>query len=266
VTSTCQVDRAPVWLELLCGLTEISPSWVVWKNVDSALHGFGDIDSAAPRSEWPALSGAFRRWAAANRLGPVIECPHAPNLMHLVALNGDEPFLELDLVGRKVFLGSTLFLPEDLAPLIEMDARGFRRLRSGAEGLIKLVGNGTRRNGLPNPEGLRAKRIPELLAGDPEGVREAGRLFGPAERAVLDLAHAVVQGGWDRRAAVAMEGWFLLRALGEPGSVVNRLRFRVAARRCPVLRAVFADRQVPADATLWMHRVAGTHRIFDDRP
>jgi hypothetical protein len=251
-------------LPLLRRLTEVSPSWVVWKNVDSAVTGIGDVDSAAPVADWPVLTDEFRSWAATHGLGPVIACPHAPNLLHLVALDGPAPFFELDLVARKVFLGSTMFVPGDLLPLSEFDARGFRRTRPGAEGLIKLVNNGARRDGRPNHEGLRAKRIPELLARDPDGVRDAARaLFGPARRAVLDLSDAVVAGRWDRRAMLAVQGWFLVRAVGEPASVAARLRFRSNREKCPVLVAVFSGRRVPGDLEEWINRVAREHEVFD---
>jgi hypothetical protein len=251
---------------LLRRLTEVSPMWVVWKNVDSAVTGIGDVDSAAPRSDWPALTHEFREWATATGLGPVVACPHAPNLLHLVALDGPSPFFEVDLVARKVFLGSTLFVPEDLLPLAELDARGFRRTRPGAEGLIKLVNNGAQRNGLPDEEGLRSKRIPELLARDPEGVRDAAPLFGPGRRAVLDLAEAVVAGGWDRRAMLTLQAWCLARAIGEPTSVVARLRFRRNRERCPVLRAVFSGRRVRGDQQAWVEQVARDHAVWDVGP
>ncbi|MGH3609355.1 MAG: hypothetical protein ACRDRD_14870 [Pseudonocardiaceae bacterium] len=250
-----------MWLPLLRRLTEASATWVAWKNVDSALTAHGDVDSAAPRDEWPRLADEFSAWAFSSGLGPVVLCPHAPNLLHLVALHGGEPFFELDLVARKVFLGSTLFVPEDLRPVSEMDGRGFRRVRAGAEGLIKLVGNGALRNGLPNRGGLSSKRIPQLLAADAEGVRLAARLFGPAEHSVLRLAGAVLRGSWDRSAMLSLEGWFLLRAVREPRSVAARLRFRQARRSCPVLRAVFAGRVVPGDVQAWLDEVGRAHEI-----
>ncbi|MGH2866573.1 MAG: hypothetical protein ACRDNK_03260 [Solirubrobacteraceae bacterium] len=254
-----------MWLPLLRRLTEASPTWVAWKNVDSALTGYGDVDSAAPPHEWPRLADEFSDWAFSFGLGPVVLCPHAPNLLHLVALRGEEPFFELDLVGRKVFLGSTLFVPADLGPVTEMDARGFRRVRGGAEGLIKLVGNGALRDGRPNRPGLSSKRIPELLAADPDGVRAAARLFGPAERSILELAEAVGRGSWNRRAMLSVEAWFAVRALKEPQSVAARLRFRRARRSCPVLRAVFSGRTVPGDVEHWVANVGCTHEIRRSR-
>ncbi|MEO6859748.1 MAG: hypothetical protein ABI323_14385 [Solirubrobacteraceae bacterium] len=259
-----EVDREATWLDLLRSLTALSPAWMVWKNVDSALHGFGDVDSVAPRRDWPLLEREFRSWAFRHGLGPVIACPHAPNLLHLVALHRSEPFFELDLSARKVFLGSTLFVAEDLSRLAITDGRGFRRIRPGAEGLLKLVNNGGQRDGRPNLDGLKRKRIPELLSSDPSGTRAAAFLFGPARRSIVALASAVVGGGWNRRAMLSVEAWFLGRAVLEPTSVLARIRFRRNRAWCPVLRAVFAGRLVPGDSVEWLHAVERHHTVHHD--
>lgn len=257
----------PDWLPLLRQLTEASPRWLSWKNVESALTGVGDIDSIAPRADWDLVTSAFRRWAAEYRLEPVVICPHAPFLLHLIALGGARPeFYELDVNRRKVFLGSTLFRPPDLLPLSVIDERGFRRLRPGVEGLLKLVQNGARRDGRPNEAGLQAKKIAQLLREDPEGVRAGARLFGPAARSVLRASDALVAGSWDRRAVLVTEAWSLVRAAGEPDAVLARVRFRINRRRCPVLHAVVrGGRRVPGDPDRWLHEVAKHHRVFETR-
>jgi len=48
-------QRRELWLDLLRRLTATSPTWLVWKNVESALDGEGDIDSAAAPADWDAL-------------------------------------------------------------------------------------------------------------------------------------------------------------------------------------------------------------------
>jgi hypothetical protein len=235
----------------------------VWKNAESALDGTGDVDTAIPRADWPPLIEAFHTWACEHKLGPVIECPHAPNVMHLVALCGDQPFFEMDLMAKKIFLGSTLFDAEQLLPLVDMDERGFRRVVPGAEGLMKLVYNGLRRNGTPNVQGLHDKRIAELIRRDPDGVRLAAEhLFGPARPAGLRLAAAVEAGGWDRWAALRLQAWFLLGTAREPQSAVARARFHVARRKCPVLIAVTTGgRRIPDDRDVWLARVRADHEV-----
>jgi hypothetical protein len=254
----------PMWVSLLRDLNERFPRWVVMKNVRSALTGPGDVDSVAPEEDWPGIKDVFCRWAEDHELGPVIVCLHAPFLMHLMALTDRRPeFFELDVNRRKIFLGSTLFRPDDLGLLIVLDELGFRRLRSGTDGLLKLVQNGTSRDGHPKPEGLRVKRIPELLREDWPGVERAAALFGPGRRAVLRAARAVADGRWDRRAALAVEGWSLLRAVGEPDAVFARARFRLNKRRCPVLVRVFDHgRRQPEDRAAWLATVARDHEVI----
>jgi hypothetical protein len=263
VTAAGAVDRSATWLPLLRRLTQSSPTWVAWKSVERAFAGYGDIDSTAAADEREAIANTFIDWARIHQLGPVIICRHAPNLDVMVALCGEEPFFELDVLPRKVFLGSTMFRHDDLVPLASVDDRGMRCVRPGTEGLIKLLLNGTLRNGLPNHDALRAHGIVELLAQDAEGVRLTARLFGPGERAALQVASAVVAGGWERGAVLRLQAWFLIRALLEPRSVVNKIRFRVAKRRCPVLRAMLAGRSVPVPREAWLQRIRVGHRVYE---
>lgn len=252
-----------MWLPLLRRITEVSTTWMIWKNAESALSGWGDIDSAADPRDWDAIINEFLAWAREHGLGPVVICRHAPDLVAAAALHDDEPFFELDLLPSKVFLGSTMFRYEDLLPLAELDARGFRRIRPGAEGLIKLLCNGTHRNGLPDQRGLTAFGIVPLLARDPDGASAMASLFGPGERAALKLVAAVTAGGWDRQAMLRLQGWFLLRALREPKSVTDKIRFRAALRRCPVLRAMISGRRTPQPEDDWLRSVRSNHGVYD---
>ncbi|MDB5406752.1 MAG: hypothetical protein JWL84_1664 [Rhodospirillales bacterium] len=267
MSQTFASDRTAPWLTLLRRLTENVPSWTVMKSVDSALTGTGDVDSVAPLEAWPVVEREFRDWAMAHGLGPVIVCPHVPYVLHLVALDPERAFFyELDVNRRKIFLGSTLFYPHHLLPLSRMDDRGFRQVRPGAEGLIKLVQNGAKRGGRPDWDGIRKKRIAQLLASDPDGVREGARLFGRGADAVVAVAESVVRGEWNPRAMLAAEAWCVLRGLGDPAALVARARFRIVRRRCPVLRAVFqAGRQVPlrvVEREEWLRKVATAHTVY----
>jgi hypothetical protein len=258
--------RVVDWLPLLQRITIAIPSWLSWKNVESALSGTGDIDSVVPGDAWDSVTLEFRRWASEYGLGPVIECPHAPFLRHLVALSPTRPeFYELDLNRRKIYLGSTLFRPADLLPLTITDERGFRRLRPGAEGLLKLIQNGALHDGRPNEAALRTKSIRELISQDPEGARACARQFGKARGEVLRASDALVAGSWDRRAIAMVNAWCLLRAVAEPRSVLARIRFRINRRSCPVLKAVFeGQRRIPPDRDRWLAAVASNHIIYQD--
>jgi hypothetical protein len=264
LTELVPFDRTGVWLDLLRRLTLRIPRWMAMKSVESALTGEGDVDSVAPLEDWGSVEREFRRWASAHDLGPVVACAHVPYVLHLIALDPQRAlFFELDVNRRKIFLGSTLFYPHDLLPLSRIDERGFRRLRPGAEGLIKLVQNGAKRGGRPNWSGIRKKRIIELLREDPPGVREGALLFGRGSGAIFVAANSLLDGKWNGRAMLTVEGWCLLSGLCDPLALAARARFRIVSQRCPVLRAVFqGGRQVPLATTErmnWLRDVAVSH-------
>ena len=257
-------DRRALWLPLLQRLTGASAAWVVWKNVESALTGIGDIDAAAPDGDWPVIERVFREWAAERDLGPVIVCRHIPGGLNLLAVPPHmSTLLEMGVKARRVWRGSTLFVLDDLLPLMELDARGFRRIRPGAEGLFKLLLNGVRWDGRPDQEALKSKNVAALLRADPEGVRQAAALLGPAAAAAVAGARQVAAGGWNRPAMLLVQSWALARGLREPSVMVRRARFRLrAADLCPVVHAILRDqRRIPADRAGWLDRVAADHVI-----
>lgn len=132
-------------------LTVLCPDWGIWKNADAALSGSGDMDSAAPTRDWDVILREFRRWASENELGPVTACRHVHGVLFILTLDKKRStFVELDVNARQYFRGWTMFRAEDLAPLMELDERGFRRLRPGAEGVMLLLGNGARWGGRPS--------------------------------------------------------------------------------------------------------------------
>lgn len=255
--------REERWLPLLRRLTEDQPRWLVYKGVGTAFGGTGDVDTVAPREDWNAVSEIFTDWAVQQRLGAAVLCDHVPNVRHLVALDPDSPFFfEMDVNCRKIFLGSTLFRPPDLLPLTRTDPRGFRHLRPGVEGLLKLVQNGAHRGGRPNWEGIRTKGITELLASDPDGVTRGSVLFGWGAPSIRKLADAVVRGEWDRAAMMRVEAFCAARAVREPDAVAMRLQFRRVRAACPLLQVVFSGRAVPADRDAWLAEVGRKHEVL----
>jgi hypothetical protein len=259
-------DLPALWLPLLERLTHRYPSWGLWKNADDALQGRGDFDSTAPERDWDGITAEFASWAGAHGFGPVTGCREVAGVLFLVAVDpGSGTFFELDVNARKYWRGWTLFRPDDLAAVMEIDERGFRRVRPGAEGVILLVQNGLRWGGRPNEEGLRRKKVREALVSDPEGVGYTCELFGRAAGAVARGAEAVVRGQWDRRALLLAEGWALARAVLEPRVVLSRLEAKRVKKRCPVLRAVFDDRRLPPDEDAWLRAVARSHPVLDER-
>ena len=251
-----------LWLRLIRRLTDLTSTWLVWKNADSALAGIGDIDSAAAQVEWPVTAAAFRTWASEESLLPVTICPHIPGGLNLIALPGDSALiLEMGVKARKMFRGSTLFAIEDLLPLSQLDPRGFRRLRPGAEGLFKLVLNGIKPGGRVDEAGLASKHVRDLLREDPEGAQRAAALFGPASGRARAGARAAAAGGWDRGAMLAVETWALLRGPRHPDVLARRAWFRLrGTQSCPVVRSLLRDhRRIPLDRDRWFREVEREH-------
>ncbi len=258
-------DRTQLWLGLIQHLTATFPRWALWKNPESAFAGTGDIDSFAPPGDWSAIQETFRRWAADSGLGPMIVCRHIPQGPHFITLQDSSDYIvQLDVKERGTFRGSTLIDAWTLLPLSEIDERGFRRVRPGVEGIIKLCMNGVRRGGRPNHEGLSSKRVGELLRADPEGVELGVRLVGPAAGALRRGARAAAEDSWDRKAMATVEAWSLLRGAAEPQVAASRLWFlHVQAKRCPIVRLIREfDRRVPAERDRWLQEVAADHDIY----
>lgn len=259
-------DRTDLWLGLLRRLTDEYPDWSTWKNVDSALAGTGDVDSLAPPRDWDRIEATFTEWAAERGYGPVISCPHILMGPHLVTFEpGAEYIVQLDVKERATFRGSTLIDVPMLRSMSVMDERGFRRVRKGVDGVVRLCSNGIRPGGDVDREALRIKQVPELLAADPEGVQAMAEHFGPARAALLDGARAVVEGGWDKGAMRKVELWALARSTLEPSTVARRVWFaRRWKHRCPVVRLVRErKRRVPEDMETWLREVREHHRVID---
>lgn len=258
-------DRTRLWLPLLRELTETVPGWAVWKNVTSAFAGTGDVDSFAPPSDWDRIQETFTGWAGNAGLGPVLVCRHIPQGPHFITFEEGSPYIvQLDVKERGTFRGSTLIDAWSLLPLTEIDALGFRRVRPGAEGVIKLCMNGVRKGGRPNTEALRTKRVAELLAADPDGVVAAAGLLGPAGNALMRGATAVMEGRWDRRAMAAVEAWSAARMIAEPRVAASRWWFlNVVAKRCGVVDLIREhDRRIDGDPRQWLAGVADEHTII----
>jgi hypothetical protein len=258
-------QRRDLWLALLRRLTHVSSSFLVWKNVESALEGQGDIDAAAAPADWDVLEEQFLEWARELDLLPAALCHHIPGGRNLIAAPvGTPTFFELSIKHDKAFRGSTLFVLDDLVAMSDMDERGFRKLRPGAEGLLKLVLNGSKWLGRPNDEGLAGKHVRELVASDPEGVAMASKVFGPAERAARSLASAVAEGRWDRRAMCTIEANAVVKGFRHPSVMARRAWFRLTAQRqCPVVYAIGHGRVVSEPRDAWLADVARGHVLYD---
>lgn len=258
-------QRAPLWLPLLRTLTAATDQWAVWKNADSALYGTGDVDSAAGRAVWPLLEQAVGSWAAEQGLGPAVVCRHIPMTLNvLTLLTGTSSLLQLEVKAHATYRGSVQFTAADIVALSVLDERGFRRLRDGAEGVLKMLNNGSQWGGRPNWDGLRAKSVVELLQRDPEGAAAMADRFGAARGPLLAAVDATRRGQWDQRAVAAVEAHALAKAVVQPHVVAERLWFRgVRKPFCPVLRTVYRNNRVIAgDVAAWLVQAEREHRIL----
>ncbi len=259
------LDRTELWLPLLQELTRANPGWAVWKNIGSAFAGTGDVDSFAPPKAWPGIEATFIDWSRRMGLGPVLICRHIPQGPHFITFQPGSPYIvQLDVKERGTFRGSTLIDADDLVLLSELDAQGFRRIRPGAEGVIKLCMNGTRKGGRVNAEGLHAKGVAGLLASDVEGVIAASALLGPASTALLRGATAVIDGGWDRRAMATVEAWSIARSAVEPQVAASRWWFlNHTAKRCGVVDLIRThERRIDGELDAWLDSVRADHTII----
>lgn len=269
-------DRAHLWLPLLQRLSERFPHWGARKNVRSAFEGFGDVDSFAPRVDWPGIQHEFVEWAGDLGLGPVLVCRHEPpdllagvsagSQMHLLTVQpGSHHLLQLDVKDRTTFRGSTLLDAEAMRGLWIPDERGFRRVRPGAEGVFTFCTNGSRRGGREDAAALEAKGVRGLLESDPEGVRLATVRFGPVGGALERAIRTYLAGGWDRQAMLTVEAWSTARSLAEPGPVMGRAWFSTTVkRRCEVIGVVMrGNRRVDGDPAEWIRSLAPHHDVIE---
>jgi hypothetical protein len=250
----------PPWVPLLRRLTDISPVWGVWKNADAAISGKGDIDSISPPEERSIMVEAFRGWAREHDFQPVFICHHLPGSVVSVALRGERDLVELQLCERAMYRGSSLFGAEDLATMMVIDQRGFRRLREGSEGLLLLFYNGVRRGGRPAMNAIKRKGLPDMMRRDLEGMEAATRVFGPRRSTALRLAQAVLDGRWDRRAALAVEAHAGAQGLRDPRLWLSLGTYRMRGGRfCPLLPVLRSGRRIPGNAADWLEQAQRTH-------
>ena len=256
------VDRYELWRRLLLDLTEAAPNWGVAGNVDEGLSGDGDVDLIAPVAEWHAVEQHFCAWAEAHGLSAVVSCNHRPGVLELVALGtGEKPVYQVEVLGFRHFRGARLYRAEDLSAALEMDPRGWRRLRPGAAGVVKLLPNGVTWSGGLKWRGAKAQRVLTLLRDDPEGVRAAARAFGSVQGLVATAAARAGQGRWSRSRMSLIGLWALLRGLAHPKSFVARAGFRFRRDRCELLATVKNQELVRSDPEEWLSRVAADHDV-----
>lgn len=259
-----QPDLSGLWIPLLRHLTDRFPSWTVWKNPESAFDGPGDIDSLAPPEQWGGIERAFKDWATEQGFRPIIVCRHVPQGPHFITVHPTWPhMLILDVKELSTWRGSTLIDFRRAREVAEVGDDGFRRIRPGVEGVIKLLLNGVLPGGRKHETSLEVKGVEALLSRDPQGVELATEWLGPLSGTLRRGIDAYMNGGWDRRAMLAIEMSFAMRALTEPKTASSRLWFKHhLIKQCDVLQSVRKrDRAIPDDAEQWFREISVNHEV-----
>lgn len=254
--------RAGLWLSLLQRLTQVVPQFGVLKNSARALSGMGDIDAFAAEEDLPLIEQEFRAWTAERDYPLVTVCRHPVAGAIFVAIDPASPYvLFLDIKAYRTFRGSALIGLRDAVSLAELDALGFRRLRPGPEGVLKLLWNGMRRGGRRNEEKLHSRAILELLRSDPADALDSARVVGPAAPLLRYAIRRAIAGEWSRPALIGVEWWCLVRAIGRPDVLLRQIWYRLrVAPQCPVLElSRRARRRLPDDREGWLGEVAAAH-------
>lgn len=264
MSSDGERDSATMLLPLLQELCGLSPDSAVWKNADSGLSGAGDVDFVTPQRAWTAVEAVFRSWARGCGLRPVIACRHMPDTIFLIAVDrARNDFIQLDVRSRMTFHGSTVFVPSDLGSCFELDERGFRRLRPGAEGLLKLVISGIAPAGRPRERAIAKEDVVHLLSRDPQGVIAGAALCAPVGKAAQSGAQALVEGGWNRRAMATVEAWFVVKGFTDPRIAWRRVRAKRAKARCELIQtSIKSSRRISGNVDDWLTRVEQDHADF----
>lgn len=248
------------WVPLLQNLAGIDAEMAVYKNADRALEGDGDVDFLAPRKRWPEIEDAFARWSGIHGLDAMPACRHRPFAMVLVASDHNGSLLQLDVRDRVHFRRATLLTAEDAAPMYVSHALGFRVLRPGAEGALKLALRGMGPRGELREKSVAKYSIRELVRDDPEGAESMTTRFVPAPDDALAVVRSLADGEWDSARSRSMSRAFATASLRDPVTLARLAMFRRARRTCPLLRWVLQNGQAqPPRLEDWIGEVRGAH-------
>ena len=213
-------------------LTARHPSLLVWKHLERALQGQGDVDAAAPVDDVVAIradaNAIARETLAATH---VILCDHvADKSLHFFVQPDRLPQLfELDICSQPSRGLAPWASPRRMLPLTTMSAEGIRRLRPGAEAVISLVYHGLSPAGTNRLHGQELGLVDSGLAHDMVGAEQACRSLAPwlARRPLFELIAQVSQGGWDRRLAQRAYLGFVMACCAHPRFTARRSWFRL---------------------------------------
>lgn len=238
-----QLDGARA--NFLAELSARHPSFLVWKHLDRAVRGVGDVDAAAPATDAPRIVDDAASLAR-SLLGAaaVIRCDHVADkrLTFFVLPRLLPQLFELDVcVGPS--RGLTPWAdPARMAKLAILDDRGIRRLRPGAEALVSLVYHGLSYHGGRRLSGDEEEIVTSGLRRDRDGAHYACSLLAPlpARRPLHRLLEMVEAGVWVPSLSRHAFWGFVVSGAAHPAFTGRRIAFRsrIAARRDCVMHRV----------------------------
>jgi hypothetical protein len=244
-------------LDLLRRMSAATPRWALVKNEESALSGRGDVDSAAPAADWPAVTAAVTAWADAAQLGPVLECDHIPGTLVIAVVEPGEPatLTQIDVLDHRLVRGRIVLRADDLLRSAELEAVGYRRLTPGAEAIARLLLDEWK-SAAPAPPAASRGELVRLLRSDPDGARAAASSL-PAR--LREATTQLAGGEWPRPLLLRFELAALLGELRAPRRALGRLARSPSRRACPLLHALSRERSVPGPVDEWVAAVHKAH-------
>lgn len=202
-------------------LTAAQPSLVVWKHLDRALTGRGDIDAAAPQQDIPTIARdadivAGRAFGATH----AIRCNHQPNLHMQFFVQPDRmpDLFQFDIFHHPSRGAATWADPRAMLELSTIRPDGIRALRPGAEAVGLTVLNGISLRGHERLSADDRATVNAGLAADLVGAYRACAIFAPkpARRALLALTQNLAHGVWSRTHASAAFAGFCAGSVSHP--------------------------------------------------
>jgi len=240
---------AASWTTILPTLST-TPEFMVWKNLDRALAGQGDVDAACPAARREAVTARALDVARERSAYQVaVICDHLP-WNRLVTFCDEECFpsiAELHLCLQPFRRGVPWAAPSSLLSQSIVDPSGIRRARPAAEALVGLVTHGLSSTGLPAFGPGERATVRAALRSDFGGIEPAVAALVPRaiRRPVRDLAVALADDRWKRVSAFLAFWGFAALSLQSPSKILTRLKSRdVLAKPCPTIAATSRGRVV----------------------
>jgi hypothetical protein len=204
---------------------------LVWKHLDRALLGRGDVDAAAPAEDTDAIA------ADAVGIAPgtldathVIACNHvADKRLHFFVQPHRLPELfEFDMCTQPSRGLAPWADPRAMVPLSVVQDNGIRRLRPGAEAVVSLVYHGLSQRGRDRLTNDEREIVHDGLRSDLSGAEEACRTLPPrpARQPLRNLIAEVSKGSWDANEARRAFRGFVISGPAHPRFTLRRVLYR----------------------------------------